>query len=98
MSRQFQKQPVLVVHETNTLISPNNQETENHNNSGKRGGFMKSNNRKKSQTNIESSSVTKPYRSPGNSANINHGVTNVNTNLSLSKVNIIKQMVHLLNE
>ena len=98
MSRQFQKQPVLVVHETNTLISPNNQETENHNNSGKRGGFMKSNNRKKSQTNIENSSAAKPYRSPGNSASINYGATNINTNLALSKVNIIEQMPHRLNE
>ena len=85
MSRHFPKQPVMVVHEATTLISRFDQEQDNNDNVSKR-GVSRNNIRKKSQNNLENSAVSKTYRSPVNTPNMNHGIPNVNSNTALSKV------------
>ena len=92
MSRHFQKQPVMVVHEATTLISRFDHENDNNDNISKR-GFSRNNIRKKSQNNMENAAVPKAYRSPVNTPNINHGIANVNSNSALSKVRNIFDMM-----
>ena len=88
MSRHFQKQPVMVVHEATTLISRFDHENDNNDNISKR-GFSRNNIRKKSQNNLENAAGPKNYRFPVNTPNVNHGVANVNSNTALSKVSNI---------
>ena len=85
MSRHFPKQPVMVVHEATTLISRFDQEKDNSDIISKR-GVSRNNIRKKSQTNMENSAVSKTYRSTVNTPITNHGIANANSNSALSKV------------